>query len=749
MTIEKGLESIDALSVNELVNLCEALDVLRKPELEKAAQLLIDEPLADSHLRGQYFMAKALANSGRQEASWRLLAQTVNAARDEVGAVTVYIDSLMGLATASLKAGDASQSIALATEAFNLSQESNYGKGVATSCNHFGSMKLQQGDVEGAVEYLNEAVEHAKPLNSQVLDYSIYSNLGIAYMLQGEFGEALRYFAQTLKQCKDSGHKTGEALTCINIANLYTGQGNYPKALEHTYAALTIYQELGDEPSIGYALGMLGDINKELGHYNVAAEYYAKVLEQRQANSDLFGEATACYQLGSVTALLGNHDKAAEYLLRALEICEAKGYISLMANVFLELGELHTLQGRYQDAEEALQLGSKHAETSGHKHLHNKFLLYNGRLEVARNQPDMALPLLLSGFELATELGLEDDLCKLSLLLSQCYEELGKTAEALKYYKQYHELNQKLQGAESTRLIASMQYSHQIEQKTQEAEIERLKHVELKKAYDELKQAQTRLVQQEKLVSLGRLVTGIAHELQNPLNFVTNFSSLSLEMVEELNTITDKEERAEIIQDIVDNLAKVNVHGNRAGAIVKGMLELKRDRNGAPQPLLLSRLVNEFVPLAWNNYRSKCTDLKVDILIFPPEKEVAARVVSVDLGRALISIVNNALDAVRESVAVQGDMYKPTIQVTLAAEGDNALITITDNGQGIPKDKLVLIFEPFYTTKTTGSGNIGLGLSLAHDMIVAQGGGIKVDSEPGFGTSFTISLPLAEVEHAH
>ncbi len=439
---------------------------------------------------------------------------------------------------------------------------------------------------------------------------------------------------------------------------------------------------------------------------------------------------------------LGNLDKLSANEL--MELCEA---LDTMRR--LELKQVaQTLENRYKDAAEALQLGSEYAEAAGHKYLHSKLLICSGELKIARQQPGAALPIILNGLERATELGLEDDICKLRLLASQCYEQLGQMAEALRYFKLYFESSQMLQGAESTRLIASLQYSHQLEQKTKEAEIERLKHVELKKAYIELKEAQDMLVQQEKLVSLGRLVTGIAHELQNPLNFVTNFSALSIDLVEELSTAADDEERAEIIQDIDDNLAKVNAHGTRAAAIVKGMLELKRDGSGAPQPIALSRIINEFVPLAWNNYRSKCPGLKVNIMIMPPEKEVAARIVSMDVGRAVISIVNNALDAVREGADKHGAMFKPTITVSLSSEGENALITINDNGQGIPKEKKALIFEPFYTTKPAGSGNIGLGLSLAHDMIVAQGGGIKVDSEPGFGASFTIILPLAELENA-
>lgn len=744
--IERGLKTVTTMPTDGLVRLCEVMDTLRHKKLHEVSEILADQPLAELQLRGRFFEARALANSGDYEQAWALFAETLNAAREEVGAVTVYIDCLIALAGTALKMGDANQSMGLATEAFNLAQESGYAKGVANSCNHFGSMKLQQGDVEGALEYLQEALNQAKPLQSQAINYPIYSNLGIAYMLQGNFPEALEHFNYTLLESQKVGHQLAEALTCINIANLYNGQGNYPRALTLALHALGIYQLLADDNNTSYALGLLGDIYKDLKQYPEAVAYYQQALSLRVKTKDGFGQATSYHQLGSVLALQGTYDMAAEHLLHAREICESQGLVSLLATVYLELGGLYILQERYKDAYEALNTGNEHATTAGHKHLRNKFLQYSGELELNRGKPDEALPILLEGEALADELSLEDDLRKIHLLLSQCYERLGDMEQALAYHKRYYERDQKIHGEENTRLIASLEFGHQLEQKTKEAEIERLKHVELKKAYDELKTTQDRLVQQEKLVSLGRLVTGIAHELQNPLNFVTNFSSLSIDLVEELEDAADEEERKELIGDINDNLQKISTHGKRASAIVKGMLDLKRDGSGAPQPVSLSRIIEEFVPLAWNNYRSKCTDLLVQINVAADDKNILARVISMDVGRAIISILNNALDAVKESAEKHGSFYTPTITVSLTSAAGNAVIAIKDNGPGIVAGKDSLIFEPFFTTKTTGSGNIGLGLSLAHDMIVAQGGSIIVDSTPEFGATFTILLPLAEPE---
>lgn len=744
--IENGLAQLETLSVAELIILCEVLDTIRHPKLNEVAERLTAAQLAEPQLRGRYFMAKALVNSGSFEQSWAMFAETLNAARAEVGALPIYIDCLLSLASTALKMGDANQSMGLATEAFNLAQDVGNAKGIANACNHFGSMKLQQGDIDGALEYLQEALTQAKQLQSPAINYPIYSNLGIAYMLQGNFAEALQHFNYTLLESQEKGHQLAEALTCINISNLYNGQGNYLDAMDYALRAFNIYEALREEHNLSYAYGLLGDIHKDLKNYDSAINNYYMALQLRKGSNDVFGQASAYHLLGSVLALNGIYDSAAENLLHAREICENQGYGSLLATVYLELGGLYILQERFQDAYEALQIGSELAANAGHKHLRNKLLQYRGELELNRGNPREALPVLLEGEALAAELSLEDDLRKIHLLLSRCHEQLGNLAEALAYHKRFYERDQKIHGEENARLIASLQFGHQLEQKNKEAEIERLKHVELKKAYNELKSAQDRLVKQEKLVSLGRLVTGIAHELQNPLNFVTNFTSLTIDLMEELKEAADDEDKADITSDITENLEKISTHGKRASAIVKGMLELKRDGSGAPQPVALSRIIDEFVTLAWNNYRSKCPDLQVQINVVATDKDVFARVISTDVGRAIISLLNNALDAVKESADKMGSLYTPTINVSLSKKGTNAVIVISDNGPGVAAGTESLVFEPFFTTKITGSGNIGLGLSLAHDMIMAQGGQIELENKPEFGATFTILLPLVEAD---
>ncbi|CAN5321096.1 hypothetical protein BH09BAC1_BH09BAC1_06350 [soil metagenome] len=744
--IVEGLQAGGTSPVEAQIRLCEVLDVQRRPELLLVAERLVENAkLAEPQLRGQYFTARALANLGEHDRAQKMMIDVLDAAKEEVGALPVYIDCLTTLAGMALKQGDVSESLALATEAFNLSQDAEYTKGIATTCNHFGSLKLQQGDVEGALEYLDEALKQSKILRSEAINYPIYSNLGIAHMLLGHFAIALEYFNHTLTESQETGHQLGEALTSINIANLYTGQGNYARALEYVFAALNIYQDNADEQNTSYAMGMLGDIYKDLRQYTDAEQYYRQALQMSKQSGNLFGQATSYHHLGSVLALQDKYDQASESLLFAREICEKQGHNVLLAMIHLELGALYTLQERYQESWAALQTGKELAAVAGHKHLHCKFLQFSGKLEVARNKPEEALPYLLEGEELATQLGLQDDWSQLTLLLSECYEQLGATEKALAYHKLFHKKDRQLHGEGSAKHIASLELGHQLEQKTKEAEIERLKNIELKKAYDELKTAQDRLVQQEKLASLGHLVTGIAHELQNPLNFVTNFSALTVDLLEELNETEDEQERAEVTKDILENLKKIRAHSARASSIVTGMFEFKRDGACAAQAVKLSRILEDFVPLAWNSYRFKYPDLHVQIDIAPYDNTMEANVVVMDVGRALVSVLNNAFDALLDAQQLHGSFFTPTVKIGLVRDGDKAVLSITDNARGMTSEQVGLVFDPFYTTHPPGTGHIGLGLSIANDMIAAQGGSLQVESTRDLGT--TMSMVLPSVKH--
>jgi C4-dicarboxylate-specific signal transduction histidine kinase len=270
---------------------------------------------------------------------------------------------------------------------------------------------------------------------------------------------------------------------------------------------------------------------------------------------------------------------------------------------------------------------------------------------------------------------------------------------------------------------------------------------ELQTTLTELRTTQAQLVQSEKMASLGELTAGIAHEIQNPLNFVNNFADVSAELLTELEEEQAKPERnleleAELLADLKQNLLKISQHGGRAASIVRGMLEHSRTSSGERTPTDLNALADEYLRLAYHGLRAKDktfnATLKPD---FDPSLPAVA-VISQDLGRVLLNLLNNAFYAVRQRQQTGAAGYVPTVSISTRNLGKDVELRVRDNGQGIPEAVRTKIFQPFFTTKPTGEGT-GLGLSLSYD-IITQGhdGTLSVQSEEGAGTEFVIRLPM-------
>ena len=289
---------------------------------------------------------------------------------------------------------------------------------------------------------------------------------------------------------------------------------------------------------------------------------------------------------------------------------------------------------------------------------------------------------------------------------------------------------------------------------------------ELLHALDDLKTTQNQLIQKEKLASLGELTAGIAHEIQNPLNFVNNFSELSVDLAQELIEELEKPEIdklyiAEILGDLTKNQEKINHHGKRASSIVKGMLEHSRTGTGEREMTDINKLADEYLRLSYHGMRAKYKDFNADYELIADESLPLVYVVPQDMGRVLLNLINNAFYAVSQrnhtvetghAVATGHALsllieYKPAVIVSTrtlpTGEGRGGVeITIKDNGNGIPKENLEKIFQPFFTTKPTGEGT-GLGLSLTYDIVTkGHGGTIEVESVEGKGTTFVVKLPL-------
>ena len=268
---------------------------------------------------------------------------------------------------------------------------------------------------------------------------------------------------------------------------------------------------------------------------------------------------------------------------------------------------------------------------------------------------------------------------------------------------------------------------------------------EIEKAYHELKVTQSQLIQSEKMASLGELTAGIAHEIQNPLNFVNNFSEVNSELIAEMKEEIAKgnfEEVNTIANHIDENEKKIIFHGMRADAIVKSMLQHSRSTSNKKEPTDINALADEYLRLAYHGLRAKDKSFNATIKTDLDESMDKINVVPQDIGRAILNLITNAFYVVTEKKASASRDYEPTVTVSTKRKTDTIEIIVSDNGNGIPKAIVDKIFQPFFTTKPTGKGT-GLGLSLSYDIITkGHEGQIKVESQEGVGTSFILILPL-------
>jgi len=273
---------------------------------------------------------------------------------------------------------------------------------------------------------------------------------------------------------------------------------------------------------------------------------------------------------------------------------------------------------------------------------------------------------------------------------------------------------------------------------------------ELQEALNHLQSTQEQLIQQEKLASLGQLTAGIAHEIKNPLNFVNNFSELSVDFLEEIgeemakfSESAEKENILELLEDVKSNLVKIRHHGSRADSIVKSMLMHSRGGTGSVDPTDLNALIREYANLAFHGMRANPNPINVDIQLNLDENLPQIKLNAEDFSRVILNLVKNAFDAMRDKINEVGNDYKATVKITTKDLEDQILIEVEDNGPGVPdeiKDKLLM---PFFTTKK-GTEGTGLGLSITHDIIKSHEGKLDIESRLGEFTRFRILMPKAK-----
>jgi signal transduction histidine kinase len=292
-------------------------------------------------------------------------------------------------------------------------------------------------------------------------------------------------------------------------------------------------------------------------------------------------------------------------------------------------------------------------------------------------------------------------------------------------------------------LVAFLLYRNNRQKHTANIVLQEQK-VKVESTLQELKSTQSQLIQSEKMASLGELTAGIAHEIQNPLNFVNNFSEVNKELLVELKGEIKKgnlDEVNAITDDVISNEEKINHHGKRADAIVKGMLQHSQSSSGVKESTDINVLADEYLRLAYHGLKAKDKNFNATLKTDFDPSVGKIDIIPQDIGRVLLNLINNAFYAVNERSKSDVNGYEPAVSVITKKVNGEVAISVADNGNGIPEKVLDKVFQPFFTTKPTGQGT-GLGLSLSYDIIKAHQGKIDIRNKPGEGAEFIITLPI-------
>jgi signal transduction histidine kinase len=451
---------------------------------------------------------------------------------------------------------------------------------------------------------------------------------------------------------------------------------------------------------------------------------------------------------------LGQKDSALYYYRLSIDLIRSNWWGKKdLLNVYNGLGELYTDDGQFDSAR--YYLGKSLTEKTSSKfprdRMETLFLL--SKLFETKKQADSALHYLKEAIIIKDTLFNNDRQNAINNIFSTKEKQKRELEHSRQKYQS--ELRQYLLSGAILGITAILALVYRNYRKKQDmvksiqkekSEADRQKSI-AEEALASLKQTQHQLILNEKMASLGELTAGIAHEIQNPLNFVNNFSQLNSELAAEgreaisLGNLGNAEE---IMNTLVENNEKILQHGKRADAIVKAMLQHTRTSIGVKDQTDINALTEEYLRLAYHGFCAKDKTFRSDYSFTPDASLGKVNVVSSDIGRVILNLINNAFYTVHEKKKQVGDGYQPevTVSTRLVTDPKNSLtISVKDNGKGIPQKILDKIFQPFFTTKPTGEGT-GLGLSLSYDIVKAHGGEIRVESNEGEGSVFIIRLPI-------
>jgi two-component system NtrC family sensor kinase len=632
---------------------------------------------------------------------------------------------------------------------------------------------------DSSLPYVQQAILLGKQMKSNVALLRAYNEYGLFYIIIGDYPQALHYIQESLKLAEKSGDFLAIASAYDLMEIVYQDEGNYEQALSYEKMAKSVmeshwtpsFSKFKNLDTVAVYLPVLNgfaQIYEKLNQLDSALKYTQIVDE---AYEKLYGKnwAAASYELGNIYSKKGDYSTAIKYYHSGIALSAAdNNNKDLMDNYN---GIANTFK-KANEFDSSIFYANKVIELSKSAHYSiaklNALNLLSETYKSTRNIDSVAKYLQLT-------ISTKDSLFSLQKILqiqSLTFEEQLREQERAQQSQQLQneiKFYSLLAALIVFLIIAFLLYRNNLQKEQaysllqkqkQETDIQKAK---VEQTLEELKAAQTQLIRREKMASLGELTAGIAHEIQNPLNFVNNFSEVSVELLNELKEgpiqklpETDKKEVEEMLEDIIQNLGKIEYHGKRAGSIVKGMLQHSRTGTGQKELTDINSMVDECLRLSYHGLRAKDKTFNVALQTDFDENVGKIYIISQDIGRVFLNLFTNAFYSVSQKkkqltnkLTTEKADYEPTVYVSTrkisSPPGTEYVeIHVRDNGTGISQKIMDKIFQPFFTTKPIGQGT-GLGLSLSYDIITkSHGGTIKVETIEGECAKFIIVLPVKE-----
>ncbi len=647
--------------------------------------------------------------------------------------------------------------------ALKLYQEMGEKQGIIKSCIEIGNALVEKRNMPEAMQYFTTALQLAKQSPYQELlalcyvsiaKYDHFNNnnpesisnyykalkiytqlnkkeetatclerVAWTYYYQENYQESLSYYLEALQINKDIHFARGLAECYAYMANIFRIQKQYKTALSYDSAALKIADSLNSKLIKAWAYYSMGDIlveqtgdisfAKRIEFLKESSKNYTAAVSNYKGVLDTGGMGDSYEGLSEVNIRLNHFTEAQKYADSALLCASVEKFHDNFEKSYLVQAELDSATGNF-----------KHAYAS-----YKKYIAYRDSI---RNENDVRKSLQTT---------MQYNFDKKEAVAKAAQDKKDADAKRIKN-QQYFAIAALCLVVFAVLIIAFIQFRNNRQKKKANIALQQQKE-KVESTLSELKSTQAQLIQSEKMASLGELTAGIAHEIQNPLNFVNNFSELNKELLEELKEEMDKgniDEVKTIANDVIENETKINHHGKRADAIVKGMLQHSRQTKGVKEATDINSLCDEFLRLSYHGLRAKDKNFNADYKTDFDETIGNINIVAQDMGRVLLNLFNNAFYAVNEKKKLSDVSYQPSVIVSTKKLNDKIKIIVKDNGSGIPQNIVDKIFQPFFTTKPTGEGT-GLGLSLSYDIITKEHGGtIQVKSEEGEGSEFIIQL---------